>query len=182
MRLTPIAVAAFATTTLFTVGIATANSPLAAAQPNDYSNLPIDPNDITDDDCVFTQHHSTPNPNGQLGVETVFMHNDGTRQITDTILVFPDPAAATIALDAARAALGVQVPGVAPQPAPVGAGGTMISGLTPDRSRSLAVLLFTEGNAFATLKFEGPPNDPAPPDQIIGVGQTQAAEIREGLI
>lgn len=185
-----IAATALATISLFGVGVGAVAVPLAvpaaiptaAAQPSDYSNLPIDPNDLTDDDLVFTVLSSVPNPNGNPGIETVYTHRDGTRIITNTIHVLADPAAATGALDAARGGLNNLVPGAIPQPVPVGNGGTVVAGLSPDRSKSVTVLVFTEGKAFAQIEFDGPPNDPVSMQQVIDVGQVQVVDLRDGLV
>jgi hypothetical protein len=74
-----------------------------------------------------------------------------------------------------------QVAGSTAQPAPVGAGATIVSGTSPDGSKSLAVLTFTEGSAFTTIEFEGPTNDPVPIDLVTEYGQRQATVIRDTL-
>src|SRR5258705_9585424 len=73
----------------------------AAAQPGDYSTLPVDPNLITDS-LAYNAAPPVFNPNGQPGVQAVYTHRDGSRQITSTILVLHDAQAATVALDGAR--------------------------------------------------------------------------------
>jgi len=57
----------------------------------------------------------------------------------------------------------------------------MVSGSSPDGSKSVSVLLFTQGNAFATVEFDGPANDPVPPDMVIEIGQAQDTAIKNGL-
>ena len=129
---------------------------------------------------AFTAGPATPNPNGQAGVDTTFSNDDKTRQIHDTILVFGDPAAATSALEAAKAKLGDSVRG-APEPAAVGTGGTTVSGNSPDGSKGVMMVLFTEGKAFATLNFVGPPDMLPPQDFATDLGQKQDTAIRNGL-
>ena len=97
----------------------------------------------------------TQNPNGNAGVETTFSNEDGSNVIHDTILVMNDPSAAASALDSAKAKLGDSVKGT-PGPANVGTGGTTASGNSPDGSKGVTMVLFTEGKVFATLEFDGP--------------------------
>jgi hypothetical protein len=157
------------------------SSTASSAQPQsaDYSRLLIKATDI-DTPMAFTAGPVTPNPNGQAGVETTFSNDDKTRQIHDTILVFGDPAAAASALDAAKAKLGDSVKG-APAPAVVGAGGTTVSGNSPDGSKGVMMLLFTEGEAFTTLNFVGPPDMLPPADFVTELGQKQDTLIKSGL-
>jgi hypothetical protein len=68
-----------------------------------------------------------------------------------------------------------------PGPAGVGTGGTTVSGNSPDGSKGVTMLLFTEGKAFTTLKFDGPRNASAPPDFVTDVAQKQDTAIRTGL-
>jgi len=151
----------------------------APAQSDDYSRLLIKVTDI-DTPMAFTAGSVTPNPNGQAGAETTFSNDDKTRQIHDTVLVFGDPAAAAGALDAANAKLGDSVRGT-PAPALVGTRGTSVSGNSPDGSKSVAMLLFTEGKTFTTLSFVGPPDMLPPPDFVTELGQKQDTAIKNGL-
>jgi hypothetical protein len=150
----------------------------AAAQPGDYSSLPVDPNLITDS-LAYNAAPPVFNPNGQPGVEAVYTHRDGSRQITSTILVLPDAQAATAALDGARAELGGKVANGQTQPAAVGSGGTMESGMSPDGSKSVTVLSFAQGNTATTIEFDGAPKDPAPAGLVLELGQTQDTAIRD---
>lgn len=146
----------------------------AAAQP-DYSTLPVDPNTLTDS-LAYTAAPLDIDPNGQPGVMAEYTHREGgTRQITTTILVLPDPQAATAALGGAAAEVGNQ----RSEPVAVGTGGTMVTGTSPDGTESVAVLTFTEGNTATTIEFDGPPNDPVPADMVIELGQKQATAIRD---
>ena len=151
----------------------------AQDQSADYGRLLIKVTDI-DTPMAFTAGPVTPNPNGQAGAETTFSNDDKTRQIHDTILVLDDPAAAASALDAANAKLGDSVRGT-PAPALVGSRGTSVSGNSPDGSKSVATLLFTEGKTFTTLRFVGPPDMLPPPDFVTELGQKQDTAIKNGL-
>jgi hypothetical protein len=150
----------------------------AAAQPGDFSALPVDPNLITDS-LAYTAAPPIFNPNGQPGVEALYTHRDGSRQITSTILVLPDAQAATAALDGARAALAGKVGNGQTQPAAVGSAGTMVSGMSPDGSKSVTVLSFAEGNTATTIEFDGAPKDPAPSDLVLELGRKQDTAIRD---
>jgi hypothetical protein len=150
----------------------------AAAQPGDFSTLPVDPNLITDS-LAYNAAPPVFNPNGQPGVEAVYTHRDGSRQITSTILVLSDAQAATAALDGARAESAGAVANGQTQPAAVGSGGTMVSGMSPDGSKSVTVLSFTDGDAATTIEFTGAPKDPAPADLVLELGRKQDTAIRD---
>jgi hypothetical protein len=146
----------------------------------DYSNLLVNPNNVWDT-TAYSAVPPTPNPNGQTGVRDVYTHRDQTRQITDTILVLSDPSAATASLKKTQAGLGNTVVNSKAQPAPVGTGGTIVTGSSPDGSKAVSVLLFTEGKAAATVEFAGSPKDPATPDVVTEFGQQQDTAIKKGL-
>ena len=150
------------------------------AQPGDYTRLLIQATDINAPEA-FTATPPIQNPNGQPGVATTFSNPDSSHVIGDTILVLSDPAAAAGALESAKAAQGSSVVNPNPAPIDIGTGGTTVSGSSPDGSKGVTVLLFTEGNAFATLEFDGPPAAAVPPDFVTDVGQKQDAAIKNGL-
>jgi hypothetical protein len=150
----------------------------AAAQPGDYGTLPVDPNLITDS-LAYNAAPPVFNPNGQPGVEAVYTHRDGSRQIASTILVLPDAQAASAALDGARAESAGRVENGQMQPAAVGSGGTMVSGMSPDGSKSVTVLSFAQGNTATTIEFDGMPKDPAPVDLVLELGRKQDTAIRD---
>ncbi|MDT7765708.1 MAG: hypothetical protein QOC63_5128 [Mycobacterium sp.] len=168
----------FAAAAVVTAGVAVGGFGYAAAQPGDFSTLPVDPNLVTDS-LAYSAAPPIFNPNGQPGVETVYSHRDGSRQITSTILVLPDAQAATAALDGARAELAGRVANGQTQPAAVGSGGTMVSGVSPDGSKSVTVLSFTQGNAATTIEFDGAPKDPAPADLVLELGQKQDTAVKD---
>jgi hypothetical protein len=164
---------------LLAIGMAISGMGTATAQP-DLSAIPVHPNDVTDS-TAYNAAASVVNPNGQPGISTVYTHRDGSRQITDTILVLADPAAATAAMDDSRAKSAGQVVDSKTKPAAVGSGGSIVSGLSADRSKSVSVLTFTEGNAFADIEFTGPVKDPVPADLVTDYGQRQDKAIRDAL-
>lgn len=156
---------------------ATATS--ALAQPPDYAVLLIRAGDISAPES-FTASSPINNPNGQPGVTTTFSNQDRTHVIVDSIQILPDPAAAVRALESAKATRDGYVHGV-PEPIAIGTGGTTISGPSPDGSKGVTVLLFTEGRAFAELEFDGPPDALVPSDLVTDIGQKQDAAIKKGL-
>ncbi|MEE6177970.1 hypothetical protein [Mycobacterium sp. 050134] len=158
-----------------------APSSSASAQPTaDYSKLLIQASDI-DAPIPFTGSPPTSNPNGQPGVATTFSTDDNSRVIKDTIQVLADPAAATNALNAAKGGQGNVIKDPTTQPSSVGTGGTTLLGNSPDNSKGVTLLLFTEGRALVSLEFDGPRDMLAPPDFVTDVGQKQDAAIKKGL-
>ena len=162
-------------------GSNSATSSSSSAQSADYTGLLIKASDITLPGDTFTAQPPIQNPNGQPGVATVFSNQNDTRHIGDDILILPDADTAVSELDLEKAALGNMVTGGTPAPAAVGAGGTMVSGTSPDGSKAVTVLLFTEGKAFTNLEFDSAPNDPVPPEFVTDVGQRQDTAIKNGL-
>ncbi len=147
----------------------------AAAQPNDYSQLPVDPN-LVSDSQAYSAAPFDLDPNGQRGVSARYTHREGgTRQITTTILIFPSAQEAMASLSGAAA----DVANPQSAPAPVGTGGTMVTGTSNGGPGSVAVLTFTEGNVATTIEFDGPPNDPAPPAFVTELGQKQDTAIKD---
>ena len=158
----------------------TSASASASAEPSDYSTLLIKATDIVVPNDTFSAMPATPNPGGQPGVSGSFTNAAGTRVIGDTIMILPDASAASTALNGALSALGNNVTG-APQSASVGSNGVIASGPSPDNSKFVAVLLFTEGKAFTTIEFDSAPNDPVPPEVVTDIGQKQDDAIKKGL-
>jgi hypothetical protein len=150
----------------------------AAAQTGDFATLPVDPNLITDS-LAYSAAPPILNPNGQPGVETVYTHRDGSRTITTTVLVLSDAAAATAALDGARAELAGTIANGKTQPAAVGSAGTMLTGTSSDGSKSVTVLSFAQGNTATTIEFAGAANDPVPADLVLELGRKQDTAIQD---
>ncbi|MGO8849089.1 hypothetical protein [Mycobacterium sp.] len=164
--------------------------PASTASPSaDYSALLIKASDIIQPADFFTNAPPTgftagaptSKPNGKPGVAGVFKSQDGSRQISDTVLVLTDEAAAKSALGAAVAGVGGSVSFPTPQTFSVGDNGTLFSGVSPDQSKSVTVVLFTQGKAFITLEFDGAQNDPVAVDFVNDVAQKQDAAIKAGL-
>jgi hypothetical protein len=153
----------------------------AAPQPADYTRLLIKPHDILAPGDSYAAQQPDLNPNGTQGAQVLLTNHDQTRAIGDSIVVLPAAAAAPSAMQAAIASLGTSVTDPNPQPSPVGAGGTVVSGMSPDRSKTVTILLFTEGPAFARLEFVTAPGESTPADFVTDVGQKQDIALRTGI-
>jgi hypothetical protein len=180
-----------ATTTQTTTTGSSGPKSSAPAQPSDYTGLLIQATDI-DAPIPFTAGPPTNNPNGQPGVAITFSTQPHTADqngltvkevhIRDTIQVLPDPAAATSALNSAKTGQGSVVKDPKTDSTNVGTDGTTLSGKSPDGSKGVTVLLFTEGRGFVTLEFVGAADTPPPPPEFVtDVGQKQDAAVKKGL-
>ena len=147
----------------------------------DYRRLLIEPGDINTGTDTFATRSSTANPGGSDGVSALFVNQHDTRAIGDTILILPDSAAATTTLNTTVSSIETVVTGGRAQPSPVGTGGTVVSGSSPDGSKAVTVLLFTEGRSVVRLEFGSAPGDPMPPQVVTDVGKKQEIAIRAGL-
>ena len=156
-----------------------ASSTSAAAAPTDYTKLLVAGSDISGapPNVFTTVDPAMANPGGMIGAAVQFKNQDDTNRIGDTVLILPDAAGATTALNGSLASVGSSVVGGSPQPFPVGGGGQMVAGTSPDKTKAVTVLLFTEGKAFVTLEFDSAPNDPVPPDFTQTVAAQQDAAI-----
>jgi hypothetical protein len=150
-----------------------------SAPINDYTTLLIKASDIKAPEA-FTAGPATKDPNGQSGATVTFSDQDHSHTIIDTIQITLNPQAAASALDSAK---GVHREALRTKAlnAEVGVGGVTIEGLSEDRSKGVTVLLFTEGKAFVTMEFDGPPEMLAPFDFVTEVGQKQDDAIKKGL-
>jgi predicted small lipoprotein YifL len=153
----------------------------AKAPPSaDYTGLLIQASDINAP-IKFNGAPPTKDPNGQPGAATTFSSDDNSHVIKVTIQVLADPAAATDALNAAKGNQGNAVKNPKTDPFNVGTGGTTVSGNSPDNSKGVMVVLFTEGKAFVTLEFDGPVDSLPPQDFVTDVAQKQEAAVKKGL-
>jgi hypothetical protein len=176
--------------TAATASVSPAPNTSATAQPSDYTTLLIKATDL-DAPMPFVADPPTNNPDGQPGAAVTFRsqpHPEDQNgvtvkdvQIVDTIRVSPDPAAAATALNAAKTGQGL-VKDPKADASTVGTGGTLVTGTSPDGSKNLTVLMFTEGRGFVTLQFVGGSDSPPPPpDFVTDVGQKQDAAVKKGL-
>ncbi len=99
--------------------------------------------------------------------QQLFANSDNSRRIGDTILIVADPATA-----AARTRQHQnQLRGQGQRRLAAGRRWLQWSNdfrHSPDNSKAVTVLLFTEGKALVNLEFDGAPNDPIDPDVATG--------------
>jgi hypothetical protein len=152
------------------------SSPTAA--PSDYSSLLIPATAVGA--TTVTQGPPQLNPGGNPGVGQVFANPEGTRRVIDTILVFPDAATADSNFESNNATMKEAVTG-APQPANIGTKGSIATGTSPDGSKAVTVVMFSEGKALVNVSFESAPGDDIPQDMALEIAQKQDDAIKAGL-
>jgi len=173
--------AVLAPLTTSTTTKATTSSSAAAPQRLDYTRLLLEARDISTADDAYTAQPATPNPDGRPGAEVLLVNQDQTKAVNIQLAGLPDAASAPAALQETQASLAKSLPGGQPQPSPVGNGGTVVSGTSPDGTKSVTVLLFTEGAALARIEFDGVPGQPASSAFVANVGQKQDIALRVGM-
>ncbi|NTY59499.1 hypothetical protein [Mycolicibacterium sphagni] len=165
-----------------TTSAAASETTSAAASPSasgaDYSKLLLKASDI---DPSFTASEPVVNPNGLKGIVQT-MTNPQNQTIVFAIVVNEDAAGALKALDSAKAELPKEVDG-APQPADVGDGGNglIASGKSPDGSKAITEVYFTEGKALVNIEFSSAPNDPVLPETALAVAKMQDTQVKNNL-
>jgi hypothetical protein len=148
----------------------------------DYSRLLLQPADVSDDEDTFTEQSSTPSgPDGLPGASALYVNQDDTRAIADTIVIYPDAQTAAATLRDALPALGTTLTGATSRPAPVGTDGTMAVGMSKDGSKAITLLLFTEGPALVRLEFQSAPGDVTTDEFVVNIGKMQQIALRTGL-
>jgi hypothetical protein len=154
----------------------------AAAQPSDFSNLLIKATDIVVPGDSFNPPKTRQLTDPAPGIEGVFTNQAGSRSIVDSLLVYPDPAAADKDRDSLTKSYtdpqNGAIKGATPAPADVGTGGTIISGPSADGAKAKTSVIFGEGKVVTLIEFEGAPNDPVPPEIALDVARKQDAAIK----
>lgn len=154
----------------------------AAPKDADYSGLLLRAEDLSDAEDTFAVRSTTPGgPDGLPGASALFVNEDDTRAISDTIVIYPDAATAAGTLREALPTIGTVVAGATPRPAPVGTDGTMAVGTSPDGTKAATLLLFTQGPALVRLEFESAPGDATTDEFVINIGKMQQIALRTGL-
>jgi cytoskeletal protein RodZ len=156
----------------------TAETSAPPAEPSDYGSLLIPPTDVGAD--TQTPGGVQLNPGGNPGAAQVYSNPDGSQQITDTILVFPDVAAADSNFQSNSATMNTEVTG-APGPVEIGDQGMMAAGTSPDGSKEVTEILFTVGRVLVNMSFKSAPGDPVPPEVAHDIATKQAAAVEAGL-
>jgi hypothetical protein len=149
-----------------------------APESGDYSSLLIPATDVGDN--ATTPGPPQLNPGGNPGVGQVFQSPEGNNRVVDTILVFPDAASAESNFTSNKATLNEIVTG-ATEPLDIGTSGTMAAGTSPDGSKAVTVLMFSEGRALVHLSFEGAPGDNVPPEIAHDIAAKQDEAVKAGL-
>jgi hypothetical protein len=153
----------------------------ASAAKVDYTTLPIRAEDIVIPGETFTASAPQLNPGGADGIAVAFNNATASRSIGDSIVILPDADAAKKSLDGAVAALDQSITDPSPQPAEVGSNGMMATGVSPDGTKAVTVVTFTEGAAFVLMEFDSAAGDPVPPDFAISLAQKQDANVKGAL-
>jgi hypothetical protein len=161
-----------------TSAIASSGEPSTSAAPGDYSSLLIAPADVGTN--AAPQGPAQLNPGGNPGVGQVFASPDGARRVVDTILVFPDAATAESNFESNNATMSEAVTG-APAPAPVGTKGSIATGTSPDGTKAVTVVMFTDGRALVNMSFESAPEDGVPQEIALQIAQKQDDAVKAGL-
>ncbi len=147
----------------------------------DYGHLLLQAPDLSDDEDTFTVQSTNPGPNGLPGASALFVNEEDTRAIADTIVIYPDAETATTTLREALPSTDTVVAGATPKPAPVGTDGTMAVGTSPDGSKAATLLLFTHGPALVRLEFQSALGDATTDEYVINIGKMQQIALRTGL-
>lgn len=150
------------------------------AEPVDYSHLLLEASDLNDDEDTFTVQSTNPAPGGLPGASALFVNQDDTRAISNTIVVYPDAETATKTLREAIPRRQV-VADATPRPVPVGTDGTIAVGESIDRSKAVTMLLFTQGPALARLEFQSALGDATTDEYVVKIGKMQVVALRAGL-
>jgi hypothetical protein len=146
-------------------------------QPVDFSTLLVAASDLGPN---VTASGPTPLPDNTPGVQQVYTSTENGRRIVDTIIVFPDAATADSNLESNTATTNEIVTGT-PQPAQVGDKGTVAAGTSPDGSKEVTLVMFSDGKALVHMKFESAPGDIADPDTVLMIARQQADAVKQGL-
>lgn len=156
----------------------TTTSATAAPEPTDYRDLLLTAGDLTDADDTFVERSREPAPDGHPGASAFFVNEHDTRAIIDTVLIYPDAAAASAAL---QQAITTRKVAGDPQPTGVGQGGVVIRGTRPDEDKAVTLLLFTEGPALVRIEFQSADGDVTTDPFVTSIGKMQQIALRVGL-
>ncbi len=150
-------------------------------QAVDFSRLLITAGELSDTEDTFAVRSESENPNGLPGASALFVNTDDTRAIANTFVVYPNAETASATLRQAAATINTMVNGGTPSPSPVGTDGTVISGTSPDGTKAVTLLLFTQGPALVRLEFDSAPGDVTTDQFVTAIGKMQQIALRVGL-
>jgi hypothetical protein len=170
--------ASSATATSATSAATTTSAPAASpAAGADYSKLLLKPADI---DPSFTVNEPTLNPNGVPGIGQTMTNPGKNENILFAIFVDQTPAAAVQSLQGFKDGLAKEVTGQ-PQSADVGDGGFIATGTSPDGSKAITEVYFTEGKAMVNIEFESAANDPVQSETALAIAKMQDTQVKNNL-
>ncbi|MGV0790315.1 hypothetical protein [Mycolicibacterium sp. XJ1819] len=147
----------------------------------DYGHLLLAASDLSDDTDTFTVSSKNPGPDGLPGASALFVNQDDTRAIADTIVIYPDAETATKTLRDSLPRINTVVADATPRPVPVGTDGTMAVGTSLDGTKAATLLLFTHGPALVRLEFQSALGDATTDQFVIKIGKMQEIALRTGL-
>ncbi|WP_144418372.1 hypothetical protein [Mycobacterium sp. EPa45] len=158
-------------------GSETTSAAATAAPAGDYSKLLLKASDI---DPSFTASPPETPPTGITGIGQTMANTAQNQIIKFQIMIETDAAAAVKRLNEAKATISTEVDG-APQPADVGDGGFIATGKSPDGSKAITEVYFTQGKAATSVEFSSAPNDPVQNDTALAIAKMQATQIKNNL-
>lgn len=164
-----------------TTGPSTSQADATDGKDVDYSRLLLQPGDLSDAEDTFAVRSTSSDPGGFPGASALFVNEEDTRAVADTVVIYPDAATASTTLREALPSIDKVVTGATPRPAPVGADGTMAVGTSPDGTKSATLLLFTQGPALVRLEFQSALGDATTDEFVINIGKMQQIALRTGL-
>ncbi len=164
-----------------TTGPSTSQADDADGKDVDYSRLLLQPGDLSDAEDTFAVRSTSSDPGGFPGASALFVNEEDTRAVADTVVIYPDAATASTTLREALPSIDKVVAGATPRPAPVGADGTMAVGTSPDGTKSATLLVFTQGPALVRLEFQSALGDATTDEFVINIGKMQQIALRTGL-
>ncbi|WP_231744624.1 hypothetical protein [Mycobacterium sp. GA-1199] len=147
----------------------------------DYSRPLLQASDLSDAEDTFTVASTNPAPGGLPGASALFVNQDDTRAISNTVVVYPDAETATKTLRESIPRLDQVVTDATPRPVPVGTDGTIAVGESVDGSKAVTLLLFTQGPALVRLEFQSALGDATTDGFVINIGKMQDIALRVGL-
>lgn len=168
-------------TTSSTQPAATTSRTGGADTAADYGHLLLRASDLSDGEDTFTVQSTNPGPDGLPGASALFVNEEDTRAVADTIVIYPDAETATTTLREALPSIDTVVAGATPKPATVGTDGTMAVGTSPDGTKAATLLLFTHGPALVRLEFQSALGDATTDEFVINIGKMQQIALRTGL-
>lgn len=157
----------------------TSSAPPSGVAPlGDYTYLLLQASDVGADET--TTAPPMQNPGGVAGAGVTYGNADKTRTIDDLVVVFTDAAtAAQQAKD--HASSFPKYVTTAPQPFSVGTNGLIAVGMSPDNSKAVTYVTYSEGRVGVDLEFDSAPNDPAPADVVLDIARKQDQLVKDKM-